>query len=400
LAPAAAVKGLPVSPLASEKPAKASTEKKDYDSNDYAAAWETLQVRPLSGSERWHLQKELLEAWSLVDVQAALAASLRENRRSMISAFGGPQDTDCKAGIAANADLVWELIQQRAFGLETAIVRSEWLEVMWEKSPARIYDVLPGLQEHDRKSVLEDISGALASNWENADNRQEILSHVLPSYHSATGKTDLRAIAAHLGMRLPLSHLETQREQTTDEAGRFLYTVACAVALTELDNEEFLKVWDAFDPSDRSLFAREALYADEWCDQKTFEFAKLALTDGNLDALRAATRSFGRFADNTEQPVELAEWALTLPHDPRTLELYRTSLGGAAVRDFPAVREKILALPPGWQRDHGIAALAYGGHYSDQSVEEIERLLERIQDPEVQERAKKDYLERRLKDEQ
>ena len=64
--------------------------------------------------------------------------------------------------------------------------------------------------------------------------------------------------------------------------------------------------------------------------------ANVALDSGSLDALQAVATdpAFARFTKNMEQPLALAEWALRLPEDPRTLEIFCQSIEGAANRDF------------------------------------------------------------------
>ena len=44
-----------------------------------------------------------------------------------------------------------------------------------------------------------------------------------------------------------------------------------------------------------------------------------------------------------DQPLALAQWALRLPEDPRTLEIFRQSVEGAAYSDFEAVQATLQA---------------------------------------------------------
>ena len=65
--------------------------------------------------------------------------------------------------------------------------------------------------------------------------------------------------------------------------------------------------------------------------------------------------------------------------------------------DFAATRATLVALPEGWQKDHGIASLVYGGHYSDQDAALVREVIESITDPGIR-GAARDHL-RRLEDE-
>lgn len=363
--------------------------------SEVAAAWESLKDRYLPRSERLGIQAALLREWSLDDPEAAIHAALGESPSQQDELLRA-----CGPGVLAHPSMLWERIMFRAFGWETARVRSLWIGLMADNQPVKLFPKLRDMPESVRLDALQHLA-IIWRDIEDAAVRAEVFEGL--QRHAAAGDREaFDLIACSLAEGIPLEYLLPELLRADTPSGRRLAATGIGIALVSYEDDEFEAEFARVPESLRAEVASAALFADAWGNEITFEFARIALDAGDLDALKAAGEndSFGRFADNTEHPAELADWALTLPEDPRTLELYRTAIGGAAVKDFAAVRGKILALPPGWRRDHGLAALAYGGHYSDQPAGEIGQLLQRIQNPEVQARARKEYDARRKADDE
>jgi hypothetical protein len=370
---------------------------------EFSIAWELLRREKLPSDQRKILQGALLEKWSVADLEAALRASFAEHPEELLSS--GPFSSglallsSCEAGILANPERALRLFRDKSLGIGTAQLGEKWCDLMLEQAPERVVAALKEI--HQEKGLT------------------------FPDHPE--GKKALRLTASMLAEKVPLAKLEQELKSTIDTVRQELYLSAFAQSLANSDSfssagDPFATEGDPFadatdpppDPNDpfasgsrhefwtslpaklRSKVAAEGLLMDISNESVAFAFARQALEDGNLDALKAAAknRGFARFANQSGHPAELADWALTLPEDPRTLELYRTSMSGAANQDFAAIREKILALPRGWQRDHGIAAIGGGDHDHGMTVAEIEPLLDQIQDPEVRVRAKKEYRER------
>jgi hypothetical protein len=421
----------PATPVGGDRPASVASA--PGGAREFAAAWELLRREKITRGERRALQEALLEKWSVVDLEAALRASLaefQETRGDIPGLVFHEVIVGCDPGIRARPEIALQLIRDKTLGFGSARLRDQWLRVLRDERPELLFAALGEFAGDDRTRTLEELASSLRPSHPGAAVDPLKLAKILPLHDRPGGTHDLRQVASQLADSLPLSALQREMNAATDPARRTLFLSAFAQSLAgnhisapddpfdsekdpfadladslveaddPLAGKSSRDVWKSLPAELRSEVAAEGLHADTWDGDMTFTFARQALADGNLDALKAAAEhdGFGRYADNTEQPAKLADWALTLPEDPRTRELYRISIGGAAVRDFPSVREKILALPPGWQRDQGIAALAYGGHHSGQAIGEIERLLERIQDPDVKVRAKQDYREQREAD--
>lgn len=374
------------------------THTPDLDSSSrYSGAWESLKDKRLSRQERLAIQNSLLCEWSVVDFAAAVRAVFAEGP-------GGDQDDllkSCAPGLLADPSAAWELVTAGAFGWESARVRTLWLRLITDADPLRVFSVLNQLPSVERKGVVSQLASTWGADSTDPDVREAIWSQFLAMGNQPWGDKALCAIGQTIGSEHRPAELDDLMATASTPAEKKLLGAAYATALYDREDEEFEIEFASIPSALRADVAAAGMQVHYSGSERIFEFAKLALAEGNLDAFPAAADydAIAKSAKDSDDPGALADWALTLPEDPRIMELYRTSIGGAAVRDFPMVREKILALPPGWQRDQGIAALAYGGHYSDQSIGEIERLLEHIQDPEVQARAKEDYRERREADE-
>jgi hypothetical protein len=260
--------------------------------------------------------------------------------------------------------------------------------------------VLDEMRGSDRAAALGGLGSLLGDKEITAELKQQILGKIFSLHGSPGWQDEFRIVAGELGGSISATALHKELEAAHDPVQRAFYLSAFVYSMGHRDQlgggripANPKEIWESLSPDLRSEVAAEALHANQTFGDVAFDFARQALADGNLDALKAAAdhRAFETFADNTEQPLELAEWALTLPDDPRAIAFYRRAMQGAAVNDFPAIRDRVLALPPGWQRDTGLEALAYGGRYSDQTPEEVEPLLEQISNPALRDNTLKEY---------
>jgi hypothetical protein len=147
----------------------------------------------------------------------------------------------------------------------------------------------------------------------------------------------------------------------TTPSGRKICISALSLALFEVvENEDFPKPLFILPTALRGEVAAASLKNAVGNDKRALALAHIALDSGNFDALQAAAAdpAFARFAREMGQPLALVKWALRLPEDPRTLEIFRQSVAGAAYSDFEAVQATLQALPEGWQRAQGMAALS------------------------------------------
>jgi hypothetical protein len=152
--------------------------------------------------------------------------------------------------------------------------------------------------------------------------------------------------------------------ETSDEGPGQIGISALALRLLgETDTEWILKVLQLLPAEVQGEVGAASLRHGAENEHHALFLANIALDSGNLDALQAAAASpgFARFVSGIEQPLPLLRWALRLPEDPRTLEIFRQSVEGAASGDYEAVRAEIEALPPGWHRERGLAVLSKPG---------------------------------------
>jgi hypothetical protein len=405
-------------PAPAKRPTSSEVSDAPTTPRDFAVAWEILRRRPLPREERQALLRGLLGQWSVVDLEAALRATFEEFSYNPKNPSWEYVEV-CAPGLLANPDLALQLIRDRTLGLDTVHLRAVWTRLMLEHQPERVIAAFPGMKGDDRAYTLESFADRLVNpdtdpfaEMTNFPAQEATLATVLSHIDVARRENEIRLAAAQLSGTFTPAQLKLRMESATDPVLRSLYLSAFAQSLSTDDPFAFdetsstevaaIKHWQSLPAALRSEVAAEALYGEDCSSELILAFTQQAHADGNLDALKAAVEndSFGRMADNTEQPIELAEWALTLPEDPRTAGLYLRVLQGASVRDFPGVRDRVLALPSGSRRDEGLAALAYGGHYSDQPAAEIEQLLQQIRNPEVKARAMAEYRENQASDDE
>jgi hypothetical protein len=393
---------------------------------EFAAAWELLRREKQPLSERRVLQIAFLKKWSVVDLEAALRAALTEFPQDLLKYQLDPL-SGCEPGIVANPDLALQLFRDKTLGLGSSRLRAKWFALIGDHAPERAVAATDLLTGDDQAHAMKFLAWSLSQPDTNAALKEAYLANVSALHDRPDARKAFRAAASMLAETLPLSELQHELKSATDPGKQALFVVALARSLSSssplgdvadpfaVEDDPFANsagsianaedpfasgsredVWKSLPANLRSRIAAEGLRSEISNEGMAFGFTRQVLEDGNLDALKAAAENegFARFANHTERPAELADWALTLPEDPRTLELYRITMSGAAIRDFEVIREKVLALPSGWQRDQGIAALAGGDYHNEPAAGEIERLLQRIQNPEVQARAKADYAER------
>lgn len=337
----------PVPERAGEIPGAAAL----VSSADYAAAWDSLKGRFLPRQERLPIEESLLKEWSVIDLAAAVRAALAETTDLL----------DCCApGIQADPLKAWELIRLNTFGWETGRFRKAWLDCMTEANPVLVFSILGELPKHERLSTLS----VLAESSCTADDpatRTAIWAHLAALPDTPAEQDSLLRVGEKICYLTPPAELAARLLGELTPAERKICISALALSLFEvMEDEDFPKPLLRLPVAMRGEVAAASLKYGARHGNRVLVLANIALDSGNLDALQAAAAdpAYLRFAKEMDQELALAEWALRLPEDPRTLEIYRQSIEGAVYGALDTVREKLQALPAGWQRDQGLAVLA------------------------------------------
>ena len=335
--------------------------------SDYAAAWDSLKGRFLPRQERLLIEKSLLEEWSVIDLAAAVRAVFAETTDQGPNGFGRVGILTllecCAPGIQSDPSKAWELIRANAFGLETGRFRNAWLDCMTDANPVLVFSILGELPKHERLSTL----GLLAESSCSADDpatRTAIWANLSALPDTPAEQESLIRVGETICSYTPPAELATRLLGELTPAGRKICISALALSLFEVvEKVDFPQPLFLLPAAMRGDVAAASFKHADRDEDIAFFLANVALDSGNLDALQAATADtgFARFAKEMGQPLSLVDWALRLPEDPRTLEIYRQSIEGAANRDFETIRAKLQALPPGWQQDQGLSALVKVG---------------------------------------
>lgn len=331
---------------------------------DYVAAWDSLKGRFLPRQERLLIEKTMLEEWSVIDLAAAVRAVFGESTDQGPNGFGKFGILTllecCAPGIQADPLKAWELVRSNTFGLETGRFRNAWLDCMREPNPVLVFSILGELPKHERLSTLSVLAESSCSAVD-PTTRAAIWAKLSALPDAPAEQESLTRVGESMCSSIPPAELAARLLGEPTPAARRICISALALSLFEvMEEKDFPKPLLGLPVAMRGEVAATSLKYGAGHGDRALVLANIALDSGNLDALQAAAAdpAYLRFAKEMDQELALAEWALRLPEDPRTLEIYRQSIEGAAYGALGPVREKLEALPASWQRDQGLAVLA------------------------------------------
>ncbi|HEX7260482.1 MAG TPA: hypothetical protein VF258_01590, partial [Luteolibacter sp.] len=313
---------------------------------DYSAAWDSLKGRFLPRQERLLIEKTLLEEWSVIDLAAAVRAVFAEATDQGPNGFGmvGIHTLlDCCApGIHADPARAWELIRSSAFGLETGRFRGAWLDCMTEADPVFVFSILSELPKGERLSTLS-VLGESSSTHADPATRAALWTHLSALPDTPAEQEILSSVGESICFYMPPEKLADRLLGELSPAGRKICIAALSLSLFEvMEDEDFPKPLLLLPEAMRGEVAAASLKHGLRDVNRALLLANMALDSGNLDALQAVATDPGflSFAKKMDQPLALVDWALRLPEDPRTLEIYRHSIEGGARSDLEALRAK------------------------------------------------------------
>ncbi len=337
------------------------------DSNSsavYAAAWDSLKGRFLPKQDRLLIEKTLLEEWSVIDLASAVRAVFAETTDQGPNGFGKVGILTllecCAPGIQKDPLKAWKLIPSNAFGWETVRFRSAWLSCMIEANPVLVFSILDELPKHERLATLSRLAEA-SCTAKNPTTRAAIWTQLSALPDTPSEQESLTRIGESICFYTAPEELTARLLDENTPAARKIYISAMSLALFEvMEDDEFPKPLLLLPAMLRGEVAATSLKYGLVNEERALILATIALDSGNLDALQeaAANPSFLEFTKEMKKPLALVNWALRLPEDPRTLGIYRQSIEGAASKEYETIQAKIRTLPPGWQREQGLAALA------------------------------------------
>lgn len=341
-----------------------TTVSKKLSTEDYSAAWDSLKGRFLPKQDRLQIAKALLQEWSVIDLEAAVRAVFAETTDEGPGQIGRvrvPSLLDlCAPGIKADPLKAWELVRSRASRWETVRLRRAWLDCMVEANPGMVISILGELPKRERIETLDELAES-SCNAEDPAQRAAIWTQLSALPDTVADQEFITHAAETICYHTPPAELATRLLGETMPTGRKICISALSLSVFKVkEDEELSKLLLLLPPTIRGEVAATAITQGDRNEKRALFLANVALESGNLDALQAAAAdpSFSSFAEGMKQPLALADWALRLPEDPRTLDIFRQSIEGAARRDSAGIRAKIHSLPPGWLREQGLAALA------------------------------------------
>lgn len=121
----------------------------------YIAGWNSLKDGQLPKKERIALQCAILQEWAVVDLSAAIRAVVADQESRLTSrGVNDPMREALRAGIAAQPDLAWHLIESHAFGLHTRWIRDAWIKAVGPHDPMKVLRRSPHFSPSERDVVM------------------------------------------------------------------------------------------------------------------------------------------------------------------------------------------------------------------------------------------------------
>lgn len=198
----------------------------------YAAAWELLQQRDLRRSERQELESALVAEWSKIDLRAALHAQFSvEPNGDVDDPFQLSPVGACREEVGRQPDLVWELISSREYGLQTRLLRAEWIDSCAGRKPLEVLRRLRDLPAEDRAEAIEMAIYYTHRRSQPAPGKDEVVTAVLALRGTPDEAAALEGFAMGLARVTETSELGTLLLDPPAPELREVYLMAYAEAI-------------------------------------------------------------------------------------------------------------------------------------------------------------------------
>jgi hypothetical protein len=342
-------------PLAAYRPAK------QWTGSEYARAWKALRGGIYTTKERVRVQRDLLERWAEVDLAAAIEAALGEAwDRDGGAEFdpGGPLLDVFSEALANNPQEGWDMIRGRQFGVGTGMLRRVWMEAVGMRDPLFLANRVAELSWRDRPVAIGICHAAVEAGAGGVTEAElfRIFAELPPEMVSAEQLMEFTSLPAGavdlLAMRQEIVRPGTDGRMAKVKAmllGQALADQPAEVVAGEIDGlpqaarEEVL--WSAFKDSDtpESVLGLADLMVDEEA------WAKLENPETGQQLQKAARSGAAR---------EVADWAMTLPVRPETLELFQRGVEIFLAENLEISGRWLNELPDGVWRDRAYAGFS------------------------------------------
>ncbi len=198
-----------------------------------ASAWESLKDGRLSYRDRIEAQLAILDEWSRHDLAAVLVAYYTEPHiRNATS--DGKERLDLLPAMAANPEIVEELLRSGRLGLQATELRALWFRHLAEADPIGVFERLGGFRAGGKTGMLGLVVSSLPSISEDPVIWQAGMDHLSAMIAAANGDSE---IAKGLGSGNSFEDLNAAYLATGDPSLRDL--LASAARFEALPDDPF-----------------------------------------------------------------------------------------------------------------------------------------------------------------
>ncbi len=341
-------------------------------SAEYAKAWERMW-RDRSG-----IANSLLAEWAELDPAAALAAALAADTASLDRDPYGTYLDVFDDFISRRPMEFFALLKSERFGLATGLARRQWIAQVAMEQPGLLPTVFDELGSKDRLMALDL---CFASPEFAGEQKAALIKTLAALPDNPRNRTLWDAVGKQLASQ-PTPDLLEQYAAAGDPGSRRIVGAALeqqVVAITA-SRDAIRQQLDNL-PADLRSQVMEHILANPRNNAPALTLALDQVVNGDNWAARQQElcvrlhNAVGRCAD----PVEIAEWAGTLPEREDCEDLYRVGIRMYLVREPEQAWQWIGEMPSGWKRDNALAEYINGTLHNRNDETAAQRALDLIE---------------------
>ncbi len=328
------------------------------------------------------MQRKLLEQWSMVDLQSAMAAALEGNWdgddggvNSLVPAF--------REAFLKNPMEAWRIIKSGELGLGSALFRWQWVTAVATDNPMLVLSCFGDFSDNLQKAALWPI-------LERHSKDPAVTDAILRMLRERPADALTKTLAAEFYKQVTPSgtpeELAGKITTAPTEQERIIALQAFTASLRGVDPATVGKLIANLPQDSRGDIVRQLLAASG--NEMPTDLLNLAIASGNWDLLKdpMVAGVEGKVAEYARRrdPIAIAEWGLSLPNRPETQEVYRRAITGYIDRYPVEAREWIMSIPEGdWRRERALMEYSQNALWYKKNQEGAAWAIERITDPKI-----------------
>ena len=352
----------------------------------YRAAWAALAKEPLSTTDRFSAQSQLLAQWAKYDLDGALQAFLGEawDSRDPANPWSGNPLCGAFASIFAEQPLEsWRALGRDKNALN--LLAGVWMNSVIQKEPGLVLSMLGEIPTGLQSVALDRLFSN--ENGFPAEKRQEFLNKLASTGTPAQAEKWLSDVYRRTRDTSDPATLAAKWNAMPAGGPRTLQMTAWASSLHGADVAKFSAAWEKVPAEDRGQAARLLLkQVDNQSPALTYAIER-AVETGQWQAFRDEDVA-GKLRGFQTDRQALAEWALKLPPREEVRFVYNLAISEKLLADPVGGRAWLEQLPAGdWHRESGFIEMALGSVWVRGDAAAAGRAIDAITDPRARDEA-------------